>query len=155
VEPDESINASGAPKARTSPGGLGTGAITQEVLLEQIQKYCREWDGAQAAKNTLNQWLSEWVAMPLEYAPRLINSTRTSYDRLKQDCRLDDLVRYMSIEIRDAGRRLPQDAHYGRVAKHQYVGILRSFFNDDVWNQEGRGEWLPLVVWLTDLIRNP
>ena len=145
MTPDKSANNSGTPPTGAAPN---TGAIIQKAVLEKITQFCHRMDNNPVMYNKSNPLLSEMVGMPLEFAPRLENPHLSSMDRLKQNCRLEDLVRFVTAEIRDAKLR-DRGSFYATVSKHQYVGILRSFFKPE----RNTDEWLPLAELLTDYLK--
>jgi hypothetical protein len=142
MKSDHSKNKSEELKVHASPGA------TKKIVMEKIKAFCRKKDSRKSPvkRNNSNALLTEKVGMPLEFGDRLKNPKWSSMDRLKQDCRLEDLVRYVTAEIQGAKLR-DHGSHYAMVSKHQYVGILKSFFKP-----EGSDEWLPLAESLTDLV---
>lgn len=76
---------------------------------------------------------------------------RCYYDLLRMDANMPGLTKFLLAEITESKFRDRRNA-YIEVAKHQWVGILKSFIEPSGKNKESEAYVLPVIEAIADFL---
>jgi hypothetical protein len=102
--------------------------ITKDIVLRALENICDRMDEVSAH-----------------------HESKTTFERLRLDCNLDGLTNYLMVEINGAKYRNPNN-DYWPIAKHQLVGVLKSFIEPGGIAQGDETALLPVIEAIADFL---